>query len=219
MFENAKREYEKLTVAKDEYNRLDVQRRNLKIEYKEQGKGWNEYLKQNDLLCEEMRIKEKAIKIMENNYLYVLKQEAIPVLQKVFDKYIGKRIGEKTKDKIRGEFKELGLYVGWYCEYSSTFKFEVCLSEHNYSSFKLYLYDGIYDENGKLKQLNFNDMICYEVSKYIENAEERIAEMERLEKEISEKTEKLNKIIETHYNLCVSGMEIYDTVYIKKNRR
>ena len=62
-------------------------------------------------------------------------------------------------------------------------------------------------------------MICYGVSKYIENAEERIAEMERLEKEIAEKTKELNKIIETHYSLCVSGMEIYDAVYIKTNRR
>ena len=101
MFENAKREYEKLTVEKEEYNRLGVQRRNLKIEYKEQGKEWNEYCKQDNLLCEEMNKLEKIVKFCTNNYLYVLKQESIPVLQKVFDRYIGKRIGEKTKDKIK----------------------------------------------------------------------------------------------------------------------
>ena len=170
MFENAKREYENLTEARREYEKIVEERKILKGKYKSIGKEYKEYLLHNDELYKQELRQSRVIKFRKNNYLYVLMQESKPVLQKVFDKYIGKRIGEKIKQKIEDEFKEYGLCVYWHCEWSSSsMNFSVSYSEDNFLSYELYLREGMYDENGKLKQLNFDDMYCYRIKEYVEN--------------------------------------------------
>lgn len=219
MFENAKREYEKLIKARNEYSRIVEERTNLKERYRNAGKGYNEYLLHNDVLYKEELRQAQVSKFRENNYLYTLIQESKPILQKVFDKYIGKRIGEKTKQKIQDELKEYGLGVYWYCEYSDTFKFTVYYIEDCILEFDLIPSKGIYDENGKLKQLDFENMYCYQVKEYVENIEERMEELERLEEEIKQKEKELNEIIKSHSNLCVSGLKTYNTIYLNTTRK
>lgn len=221
MFENAKREYEKLIKARNEYSRIVEERTNLKERYKNAGKGYNEYLLHNDVLYKEELRQAQVSKFRENNYLYTLIQETKPVLQKVFDKYIGKRIGEKTRQKIENEFKEYGLSVYWHCIYygSSSMIFSVDYIENNSLSYELYLQEGIYDEDGKLEHLNFDDMCCYKVNEYVENIEERMEELERLKEEIKQKEKELNEIIKSHSNLCVSGLKTYDNVYLKETAK
>lgn len=211
MFENTKREYGKLKKARNEYGRIVEELRELEAECRIQEEGWNEYI----IAHAEKEKQQIKIKFYENNYLYTLMQESKPILQKVFDKYIGKRIGEKTKQKIQDELKEYGLGVYWFCEYSDTFKFDVYYIEDCLLEFELITREGIYDKNGKLKQLDFENMYCYQVSEYVENIEERMEEMERLEKEIEQKEKELNAIIKSHNNLCVSGLKTYNNVYLK----
>lgn len=217
MFENTKREYEKLTKARNEYDRVVEERKGLREKYRNAGKGFDEYLLRNDELYKQELRQARAFKFRENNYLYTLMQESKPILQKVFDKYIGKRIGEKTEQKIQDEFKEYGLSVYWHCTYygSSSMDFSVYYIENNLLSYELHLREGIYDENGKLERLNFDDMHCYKVEEYVENIEERIEESEKLEEEIKQKEKELNEVIKSHYNLCVSGLETYSTNYVK----
>ena len=74
---------------------------------------WHDKCKQLDVLCEELKI---ILAITRHNVYVTFWNEYYPKIKAIWDKYAGKKHGEKTAEKIRNEIKQTtGV---WFYEYS-----------------------------------------------------------------------------------------------------
>lgn len=117
--------------------------------------------------------------IIRHNAKVVFFEEYLPKVLDAYNKYAGKRVGEKTKEKIRTEIYELfdGLNVNVYINNDGV-NYSILNSKWDILYFR---YDtenkkrlGMWNEEGKLNKLDVS-MLNPKDIKYIDNSEEYIA--------------------------------------------
>lgn len=139
--------------------------------------------------------------IIRHNAKVVFFEEYLPKVLDAYNKYAGKRVGEKTKDKIRTEINELldGLNVNVYINNDGV-NYSVLNSSWDILYFR---YDteykkrlGMRNEEGKLNKLDVS-MLNPKDIKYIDNSEEYIA----AKKAQAEKIRELSNELEMARNI------------------
>lgn len=139
--------------------------------------------------------------IIRHNAKVVFFEEYLPKVLDVYNKYAEKRVGEKTKDKIRTEINELldGLNVNVYINNDGV-NYSVLNSSWDILYFR---YDtenkkrlGMWNEEGKLNKLDVS-MLNPKDIRYIDNSEEYIA----AKKAQAEKIRELSNELEMARNI------------------
>lgn len=164
-------------------------------------------------LCKEKEFLNRENKILRNNYTYLFFENRIENIIEILNKYTGKKIGEKTLEKINNELSEINIRV------------YIAPSEiHIYSkdSFITYDYNDIYfwtkhkKEGGKyqffddkFKFIGLNDSIEYDLYKsyhdYIENIPGFIDSIMFMHDNIIDKSKELEKMID-EYNKAIGKL-------------
>lgn len=164
-------------------------------------------------LCKEKEFLNRENKILRNNYTYLFFENRIENIIEVLNKYTGKKIGEKTLEKINTELSEINIRV------------YIAPSEiHIYSkdTFITYDYNDIYfwtkhkKEGGKyqffddkFKFIGLNDSIEYDLYKsyrdYIPNIPGFIDSIMFMHDNIIEKSKELEKMIDG-YNKAIGKL-------------
>ena len=181
---------------------------------KEHKKPFKEYdVNRLNGLCKEKEFLNRENKILRNNYIYLFFENRIENIIEVLNKYAGKKIGEKTLEKINTELSEINIRV------------YIAPSEiHIYSkdSFVTYDYNDIYfwtkhkKEGGKyqffddkFKFIGLNDSIEYDLYKsyhdYIENIPGFIDSIMFMHDNIIGKSKELEKMIDS-YNKAIGKL-------------
>lgn len=145
--------------------------------------------------------------IIRHNAKVAFFAEYLPKVLEIYNKYAGKRVGEKTKEKIRTEIHELldGLNVNVYINNDGV-NYSILNSKWDALYFR---YDseykkrlGMWNDEGKLNKLDVSMFNPKNIT-YIDNSEEYIAakkaQAEKI-KELSNELEKARNIY--NENLC-----------------
>ena len=133
---------------------------------------------------EKNAIQEIKIKLLESNAKAAIFNEFLPLVVNVWNKYAGKKYGEKTKEKIRLELREV---AGCFCYISTNYGGEIQITPtsnpenyHKFTKFNITVGGKTFDDGVKLLN-DFNEIekidiekmtIYYENCDYIENINE-----------------------------------------------
>lgn len=123
----------------------------------------------------------KLVKVWQYNLFLTIWAEFMPVFKAVMEKYQGKNIGEKTKEKIRNEFNAAGYSAYFYQEYSRT-QIHVSTLDRRYDRFDFYSYNNpVWDDNGKFIMPDL-DAFTFDGKTigYIDNPKRYIKDIEKL---------------------------------------
>jgi hypothetical protein len=167
---------------------------------------WEEYTRQAQR-DEENATRAKALCL---NAAYYITTEVLPAAAEIWNAHTGKRIGEKTRDKIRAEARELAYaakldYIIFYNDYISirfSYKSKICYdfngnpdgSGEAYFSIDYYI-DGngerlkLYDESGRAAKINLNGVKIY--SDFITDIDEFIKQANEARELIKQKKQEL----------------------------
>ena len=162
--------------------------------------------------------KEVYRKALRHNIEVAFITEMLPKICGVYQKYAGKRIGEKTEKKIRDEIKETinddnNSYVSLYNNSLTIWAFHerVCLYFGRYddpaapygkSSYKAY------NDEGKLNKLT-PEMFVYH-KKYIEDIPAYIEEKKALAEKLAELSKEIEKVREQYDDNLAEGYRTLD---------
>ena len=156
-----------------------------------------------------------TIKMLRNNARRALYNELVPVIIEVLSKYKNKPYGEKTKDKISEEIKNISG-----CR---------CYIHNSYSDSEIKIYPGQYDyeisiftkdfkilnSDNKIQTPTAEQLKLYYIHDYIENIPAAIKAMKAAYKKAVEKQKELEKICEEFNFYAVDGINrIYKDKYI-----
>lgn len=165
-----------------------------------------------------------AEKLLINNAKIAMFTEIMPIALEIFNKYSGKPYGEKTKEKIREEIKQITGCVAYisksYSQYKyvltdlkTTFSIE-CGTKYINGEQKPLLIDN------KIQAINIEEIELFYINKlYFNDINSTIAELKRICALAYEKQQELEKICPQFNALAVDGIEnIYPTQHIYKNK-
>ena len=166
--------------------------------------------------------KKITIKLLKNNARVALFNEITPIIAEVFNNYIGKPYGEKTRQKISNEiFNRIACRCYIYAEYLHSQRFEIYSGSNDYN-----ITIG-YPGNSELKLLEDNKIqavepeklqLYYIKSTYFEDIPGAIKEMKKAYKKAVEKQNELEKICDSFNFYAVDGIKsIYKDKPIYKN--
>lgn len=162
----------------------------------------------------ELATAKKIGLILKNNYNHRLAADVLPALVEVLKKYNGKKYGEKTKEKMREEFKAMtgcGLYLERFTfsqKCSNAHIYEMrdgyrCGEEIEFFARNAYI---INDDN--IIQAQPADAFkVYDYREYIENPVERVAELAKKKKELDDMRNAFNKAVDAYNALTVNGID------------
>lgn len=190
-------------------------------------KSWETLGHDNSKLYENDRILKK---VYENNLkaLY-LNDETINIVISEFNKFAGKRIGEKTAEKISRAIEEVkpGITAcindnsikvkidrekaGYILSYDDSF-IEICRVYDSNDRTYNYLFDG----DGKFKQLESDKLIIWHKVNYIEDPKSYINQLQTAHKAIIEAADTYNKAIKAFREIAVNGLSEFDSIYVKQ---
>lgn len=168
----------------------------------------DDYKKENEI-CKKINMNKIIVKILENNKKIAMVSELAPVICEEFNRYKGKRYGERTKEKIRNAIQEKSGFSVWH--HKSYFE-KIIIYGKNYSSYECGHKNGqiITDENiiNEISPENIKPL--YIINEYVENPEERAAELQKLFSEVIQKQEELKAVISDFNKICVGIEGLYD---------
>lgn len=154
--------------------------------------------------------------VLLSNYQYAVYKTVMPVICEAMNKYLGKRVGEKTTDKIRNEvYEKTGFRFFWSHAYS-TYKISISLgSGFSYNNdIVLYVtwnnveynHPGFFEEELTEDKVRFYD-------NYVEDVESYVNEMKDERQQLKQAMENLNKMIERYNAKCVGNMHHYASYF------
>lgn len=138
-----------------------------------------------------------ALMILKNNLKQSLFAEVSPIIIETMEKYKGKSLGEKTKEKIKNElFEKTNCYV-----YISSAEISVQKHGANYShecEFKLYskYIDGVERKflvDNKVQNVNINDIGMFGSYDYVEDIEAEVKYLIEKHKRVYQLLEELKE--------------------------
>lgn len=162
---------------------------------------------------------EKISLILQDNARAALTAENLPIFIEIVNKYKGKKIGEKTRQKIYAEIKDtcnLGFYFGdgfqslnFYTISDEGYKLGETITIYcNYEKHK-----GIFDEAGKFTGFEVSDFPIHQ--KYFDDPAAAVDRAEALKREIIETSEKLNELIKAYRAGTPDKEKKPDAVYLR----
>ena len=162
----------------------------------------------NNLITEEKNLEEKTI-VLNNNYHYAIVHEFVPIICEIMNKYKGKRVGEKTTEKIRNEFYErTGFRFYWDEQYSC----QIVISNINT---RITLY--IYWENTNVRSFFVEELtpekIKYSDDTYIEDIDNYIESIREERQQLKQAMDNLNSMIDKYNKRTVGDMHRYSRYY------
>ncbi len=179
-----------------------------KAEYAEANHDWEkmkEIAEKHDKEYKAEALRAARKKILDHNARIALLLEYFPIIIEVLNKYAGKRIGEKTKDKIREEINERTGVSVWIEDNYSRGKITIYHRNNFLVNNEIILYAKkidnennfyhVYNEEGKLNTLSA-DMFDYDrTDKYIEDIDgyinRKMQELSEVNAAIKALTEKI----------------------------
>ena len=152
--------------------------------------------------------------ILKNNYAYRLAADVLPALVEVLKKYNGKKYGEKTREKIREEFKAMtgcGLYLerSLFSQQSNhAHIYEMRDGYRHGEEIEFFTNsNNIISEDNVIQAQPADAFKLYDYSEYIENPAERVAELAEKKKELDELRNAFNKAVDAYNALTVNGID------------
>lgn len=157
-----------------------------------------------------------TMQILNNNFQFVVFTDIFPKMLEVWNKYVGKQFGVKTRQKIRNEIKEatglnfylmgdkkcnidtndIGIEVSIDCKYLN----------------KPFLI------NNKIQFMVLDDLSLYGVKEYIEDVEGRIKEIRQVHNELLKIRDQFTHLCKVYNELAIGNMHyIFDIHNIYEN--
>lgn len=166
----------------------------------------------------------KIAAILNDNARAAFTAENLPAIIEVINKYTGKKIGEKTREKIRAEIETATGCGFWFASdfrsitfydktrenrkiYRRAYEYEVTL----YISYNKR--DQLFDENGKFTGLTLDDLPTYQ--KYFDDPARAVDKAEAIKKEIEAEAEKINNLIKAYGETIPSTAKHPDRIWIR----
>lgn len=162
----------------------------------------------------ELAAAKKISFILRNNYRARLAADVLPALVEVLKKYNGKKCGEKTREKIREEFKAAtgcGLYWGRQIFLQKCCCITVYEMEDGYrhgEEIEFYTpgQNYITTDANTIQAQPAKVFEVYDIHEYIDNPAERVAELAEKKKELDELRNAFNKAVDAYNALTVNGI-------------
>lgn len=164
-----------------------------------------------------------AEKLLLNNAKIALFTEIMPIALEIFNKYSGKPYGEKTKEKIREEIKQITGCIVYISKSYLQYKYVLTDLKTNLSIECGTKY--INDEqkplliNNKIQAINIDEIELFYINNiYFNDINSTIAELKKIYALAYEKQQELEKLCSQFNALVVDGIEnIYSITPIYKN--
>lgn len=149
----------------------------------------------------------KVVKVLNSNAQVALYAETLPTALEVVNKYVGKRVGKKTEEKIRAEiYERTGIRFYYSTNYWNFSKgYGVTIRAYFKES-------SMFNADGKLNEIT-EDMLVDPTADYIENPAEYVDEMASKAAAIKVAADKLNEMIDEYNGKAVEGFHHYDRLY------
>ena len=166
---------------------------------------------------EENRV-NKIAAILNDNARAAFTAENLPAIIEVINKYTGKKIGEKTREKIRAEIETATGCGFWFASDFGSITF-YDKTRGNWRPYEVTLYisyskrDQLFDENGKFTGLTLDDLPIYQ--KYFDDPAGAVDKAEALKKEIEAEAEKINNLIAAYTATTPSTAAHPDRIWIR----
>jgi len=167
------------------------------------------------LYAEEERLEQINV-VLVSNYRYAVYKAVYPVICEAMNKYLGKRVGEKTTDKIRNEvYEKTGFRFYWSHAYF-TYKISIGLGTGFSYNDDIVLYvtwnNVEYNHHGFFEEELTEDKVKF-YDNYIEDVENYVNEMKEERSKLKQAMENLNEIIDKYNEKCVGNMHHYSRYY------
>lgn len=151
----------------------------------------------------------KVVAILRNNYKLALATETLPALLAILSRYNGKQAGERTREKMREDFKAqtgCNLYIG-----RSYAGCKIAIYEQGGESIEITAYkDGApIDENNTIRATETEKLFIY-LNDYIDNPAEAIKKMDELKKRAEALREEYRATVTAFNDLAVDGIRQLD---------
>lgn len=160
------------------------------------------------LYVEQEELEEKSV-VLSNNYHCAIIHEFVPIICEIMNKYVGKRVGEKTTDKIRNEFYErTGFRFYWSSQYSCR------LSIYNNGNLRIELY--VYWDNSDINSFFVEELTEEKIrihDNYIEDVESYVKSIREERQKLKQAMENLNSMIDKYNEKTVGNMHRYNRYY------
>lgn len=155
-------------------------------------------------ICKRQNLLNIEKELLESNASHLIAQENIGIFVKIWNSYSTKRLGSKTEEKIRNEFKEKsgGLYTYFNRDYTSKVK-EVVIG-YNIDVKKFFnLKDSHYftDKDNQILSIKEEDIIALP-AEYIENVPQQVKLIRKEAKEIEKNAKKLKALYRKFKDDC-----------------
>lgn len=154
-------------------------------------------------------ILEEQQTVLGSNYEYAVCKFVIPIICEVMNKYLGKRVGEKTTDKIRNEvYEKTGFRFYWSSQYSCR------LSIYNNGNLRIELY--VYWDNSDINSFFVEELTEGKIrihDNYVEDVETYVKQMREERQQLKQAMENLNQMIDKYNEKCVGNMHHYSRYY------
>ena len=160
----------------------------------------------------------KIAAILNDNARAAFTAENLPAIIEVINKYTGKKIGEKTREKIRAEIETATGCGFWFASDFGSITF-YDKTRGNWRAYEVTLYisyskrDQLFDENGKFTGLTLDDLPIYQ--KYFDDPAGAVGKAEALKKEIEAEAEKINNLIAAYTATTPSTAKHPDRIWIR----
>lgn len=164
----------------------------------------------------------KIAAILNDNARAAFTAENLPAIIEVINKYTGKKIGEKTREKIRAEIETATGCGFWFASDFGSITFYDKTRENCAICWRAYettLYisyskrEQLFDENGKFTGLTLDDLPIYQ--KYFDDPAGAVDKAEALKKEIEAEAEKINNLIAAYTETTPSTAAHPDRIWIR----
>lgn len=202
-----------------ENNRFRLEAKNMtfdeRMEYWEATADEREKSAEVIVELEEKHTKQKlTMKLMQHNARTTLFYETLPIIIEVWNKYKGKRCGEKTYQKIKDEiFEKTGKKVWLGGFHNDTFHILDGFAYANGYEVKAYTkYEHNILIDNVIQEITMDDF--QDGKQYVENIEVRVEKMLKVYKEAMEKKKELEAVYSLFNALTVDGIE---PLYMTKN--
>ena len=163
------------------------------------------------------------LKILKNNILYTMKEELTPQIITVVNSYTGKKLGEKTQEKLNSELKainqEFNIHAGgkaFYITYKNNPTFSL---ELNFTTDKNngYNYFRLTDAENKVNTITPDMLFSYDVSRYIENINEFCQNQKTSALKIADAYKQLSKTVSEYNQQYAYGGKLFETIHLQSN--
>lgn len=168
-----------------------------------------------ETLGAELATAKKIGLILRNNYNHRLAADVLPALVEVLKKYNGKKCGEKTREKMREEFKAMtgcGLYLARVtfsqkCNHAKIYEMRDGYKRGEEIEFFTAINNYIINDDNIIQAQPADAFKLYDYHEYIENPAERVAELAEKKKELDEMRNAFNKAVDAYNALTVNGID------------